>query len=240
MINRFLRKIKYWYKSDNESFIKYLRKKGITIGNNVHFYGCDQAHIDLQYPFLINIGDNVVFAPGCRLITHDFSWFTLKCKFGQVMGASGQISIGENTFIGSDVTILRNSIIGKNCVIGAGSLVSGVIPSDSVAVGRPAKVIMSIDEYFNKRQKKQLDEAVQLFQLYFNKYKKVPPQKIFKEYFWLFSNKTDSLNTEERRLLLGVNESQTVYKFTNHRCLFKSFSVFCEYCLKLSNEDVKR
>ena len=53
MINRFLRKIKYWYKSDNESFIKYLRKKGITIGNNVHFYGCDQAHIDLQYPFLI-------------------------------------------------------------------------------------------------------------------------------------------------------------------------------------------
>lgn len=142
IVNRIIRKIKYGYKSDSKAFIKYLSNKGVNIANNVHMYGTNQIYIDTQYPFLITIESGVTIAPDVRIITHDFSWGTIKSNFDYVCGASGEVIIGENSFIGSGVIILRNSHIGKNCIIGAGSLVSGNIPDNSVAVGRPAKRIM--------------------------------------------------------------------------------------------------
>ena len=51
------------------------------------------------------------------------------------------IIIGENAKIGGNVTILPRVTIGKNSLIGAGSVVAKDIPPDSVAVGSPAKVI---------------------------------------------------------------------------------------------------
>ena len=47
-------------------------------------------------------------------------------------------------FVGSNCIILLNTTIGNNCIIGAGSVVRGQFPDDSVIVGNPAKVIMKI------------------------------------------------------------------------------------------------
>ena len=44
----------------------------------------------------------------------------------------------------SYVTVLKGVTIGDHCVIGAGSLVSSDIPSNSFAAGRPARVIREI------------------------------------------------------------------------------------------------
>ena len=49
-----------------------------------------------------------------------------------------------------------NVTIGDNVVIGAGSVVSRSVPSNSVAVGNPAKVISSIEDYVNKRKKQMI------------------------------------------------------------------------------------
>lgn len=49
--------------------------------------------------------------------------------------------------------------IGDNCIIGAGSFVAKDIPSNSVAVGVPCKVVCSVKDYFNKRIKDGLEEA---------------------------------------------------------------------------------
>jgi serine acetyltransferase len=49
--------------------------------------------------------------------------------------------------VGIDTIILANSTIGSNCVIGAGSVIRGSIPDNSVAAGNPAKVIMKTDIY---------------------------------------------------------------------------------------------
>ena len=43
--------------------------------------------------------------------------------------------------------------IGKNCIIGASSLINKDIPDNSVAAGIPAKVICSFDEFVEKRRK---------------------------------------------------------------------------------------
>ncbi|HOP59466.1 MAG TPA: acyltransferase, partial [Bacteroidales bacterium] len=54
----------------------------------------------------------------------------------------GKIKIGNNVFIGNNCTILPGTTVGDNCIIGAGSVVRGNFPENSVIVGNPAKVVM--------------------------------------------------------------------------------------------------
>lgn len=49
--------------------------------------------------------------------------------------------IGDNVYIGPSVCIIENAKIGSNAIIGAGSVVTKDIPSNSSAVGNPARVI---------------------------------------------------------------------------------------------------
>ena len=44
-------------------------------------------------------------------------------------------------FVGADCTFLPNTFVGNNCIIGAGSVVRGRFPDNSVIVGNPAKVL---------------------------------------------------------------------------------------------------
>lgn len=56
------------------------------------------------------------------------------------------VKIGKNVWIGAHATILPGVSIGDNCVIGAGAVVKGDIPADSVAVGVPARVVKKIEK----------------------------------------------------------------------------------------------
>ena len=54
------------------------------------------------------------------------------------------ITVGSDVWIGGHVTVCPGVTIGDNVVIGAGSVVVHDIPSDSVAVGNPARVVKSL------------------------------------------------------------------------------------------------
>ena len=54
------------------------------------------------------------------------------------------ITVGNNVWFGGNVCVMPGVTIGDNCVIGAGSVVTKDIPSDSVAVGNPCKVLKTI------------------------------------------------------------------------------------------------
>lgn len=56
------------------------------------------------------------------------------------------INIGENVWIGANATVLSGVTIGKNSVIGAGSVVTKDIPENVVAVGNPCKVLRPITD----------------------------------------------------------------------------------------------
>ena len=58
---------------------------------------------------------------------------------------SEPVVIGNNCWIGQNVVILKGVKIGDNCVIGASSVVTKDIPSNSIAVGSPAKVVKTIE-----------------------------------------------------------------------------------------------
>jgi len=73
-------------------------------------------------------------------ITHDGA---VNCFPGEIDGGIfGKIKLGNNVFIGNNSIILLNTTIGNNCIIGAGSVVRGQFPDDSVIVGNPAQVMM--------------------------------------------------------------------------------------------------
>lgn len=106
---------------------------------------------------LIHFGKNIVISRNVLLLTHDFSIETGFVSIGKstVEGEAyvlSDIYIGDNCFIGANVTILPGTIIGDNCIVGAGSVLPGKrYPSNSVIVGNPAKVVSSIEEWANRK-----------------------------------------------------------------------------------------
>ncbi len=98
------------------------------------------------------IGDNVFCGPNVAINTplHPL----LAKERNQYIGKDGmtdveygkKIIIGSNCWIASNVTICAGAKIGNNCVIGAGSVVTGTIPDGYIAYGVPAKPIRKIEE----------------------------------------------------------------------------------------------
>jgi len=109
------------------------------------------------------IGDRCLFGRSVDLgtepylITHDGGVWVFRDE-RPAIDVFGPIKIGDNTYLGWGVTVLPGVTIGANCVIGAGAVVSRSIPDNSVAVGVPARVIRTLDEY----RKKTFAEAVEV------------------------------------------------------------------------------
>ena len=149
MLKKFLKRIVYREKNNSEEYIRFLRKKGIEIGEDCTIYVPTKTFIDTQYPYMIKIGDHVKITLGVIILTHDFSWTVLKnskdtAYEGSVLGGSGPVIIGNNVWIGGNVTVLPGVSIGDNVVIGAGSVVTKDISSNVIAVGNPCRVIKEI------------------------------------------------------------------------------------------------
>lgn len=90
----------------------------------------------------INIGDDVFLGPGVSLITVSHPLDPEKRRSGKEY--SRPINIGNNVWLGADVTVNPGVTIGENAVIGSGSVVTKDIPSDMVAVGNPCRPIKSV------------------------------------------------------------------------------------------------
>ncbi|WP_230400359.1 DapH/DapD/GlmU-related protein [Zooshikella ganghwensis] len=85
----------------------------------------------------VKIGDNVFIGPQVMIstATHPLNGIERRSiEYGV------SISIGNDVWIGGNVSILPGVKIGNNCVIGAGSVVTKAIPDNSVAFGNPCKV----------------------------------------------------------------------------------------------------
>ena len=139
----------------------------------------------------------------------------------------GGVKIGNNVFIGMKTTILKGVHIGDNVIIGANSLVNKNIPDNCVVAGNPAKIIMSIEDYYIKRKKAQYKEAEELVKLYRERYGKEPDERALHEFFWLFSNREDELPECWARMqkLVG-NEVKTNEIFRKNKKMFKGMKEF--------------
>lgn len=91
---------------------------------------------------LVTIGDDCFIGPNVSIYTACHSTDPEERNSRREWALP--VTIGNNCWIGGSVTILPGVTIGDNVSIGAGSVVVKDIPSNSVAVGNPAKVIKKI------------------------------------------------------------------------------------------------
>lgn len=205
-IKKFIGKLIYKEKYDSETYIKYLKSVGVKIGEGTTIYHLRTVYFDSVYPWLIKIGKDVKITKGTTMLTHGFDWCVLKKIYGEVLGSAGPIEIGDNVFIGMNTTILKNTKIGNNVIIGANSLVNKNIPDNYVAVGNPAKVLMSIEEYYKKRKNAQYDEASNLVNCFRNNFNKEADEQILHEFFYLFQKDTENIHPIfDKHLHIGSN-----------------------------------
>ena len=90
----------------------------------------------------ISIGDNTLIGPGTKIVTAVHSLEAEKRKDWSVSCVS--VKIGESVWIGAGAVILPGVTIGARSVIGAGSVVTKDVPSDTLAVGNPARILRKL------------------------------------------------------------------------------------------------
>ena len=130
----------------------YFKKRGMKIGKN--FNRQSGTRLDPSHCWLISIGDDVTLGNKVQILAHDD---TTRIYTG--CGRIAPVKIGDRVFVGANSTILMNTTIGNDVIIGAGSLVTGNIPDDSIVAGVPAKVIGKTSEYI-AREKERIENGL--------------------------------------------------------------------------------
>lgn len=144
-MKRLFQKIKDLYWLHIASPEKYARHIGVNIGENNSI----GRHHWSSEPYLITIGSNCQLT-SCRIYTHgggqairhihpDFDVF-------------GKVTIGNGVYIGANALIMPGVTIGNNALIAAGSVVTKSIPPGMVVAGNPAKIICTIEEYYERNK----------------------------------------------------------------------------------------
>lgn len=112
----------------------------ISIGNNCAFSG-----VSLSSKVSIQIGDNVLV--GANSMITDFDWhsFDPLDRDNKNKIKAKKIIIEDNVWIGAYCIILKGVKIGKNTVIGGGSVVTKDMPENSICAGNPCKVLKTLE-----------------------------------------------------------------------------------------------
>ena len=232
MIKKFLKGLFLGEKASSEKYVDFLKKKGIHVGKDVRFYSPSNTYIDVQNPYLLSIGDHVRITHGVIILTHDYSWSVIKTIDGSVLGAQSAVKIGNNVFIGMNAIITRGVTIGDNVIIGAGSVVTKDCESNSVYAGNPARRIMSVEEYANKRRALQFEEAKKVALAYRERFSEMPTKEIFREYFMLFSTSEDVKKCPEFEAQLKncENYDESIAYIDNNPPMFENYEEFLKAC----------
>jgi len=200
-------------------YMSYLRKKGVSIGEGTQFLG--SVNIDVTRPCLVEIGKNCTLTNGVTILTHS-GVLALRAIYGELLASSGKVVLEENVFVGTHAMILKGVHVGKNTIIGAGAVVTHDVPANSVAAGNPCRVIMGIDEYYEKRKKLYVEEAKAYALELFRKTGRVPRQEDFWEEFPLFLSRNESWE----KLPVKKQLNSAISSFERSKSLYKSFNDF--------------
>lgn len=221
------RKVEYfWGKTSKKRYINYLKKRGIQIGDNFDIRGdLKTIQIDTTRPSLVSIGDNVQINSGMKIFTHDYVSRIFLYRYHDFLPSSGEVKIGNNVTFGVNCIVLKGIEIGNNCFIAAGSIVTRDIPSNCIAGGIPAKYICDIDDYYEKRKKKCIDEAFKYVKSIKKRYNREPSEEDFFEEFPLF---VDSRNVSKYQIIPVKRQLGEQYDLwiKNHKAMYSTMEDF--------------
>lgn len=115
------------------------RNSIITFGNNIHINNSFSAIAEK----CIRIGNDVLIGYHCNISDSDFHNLAVDKRM-ETDPTPEEVVIGNNVFIGNNVTILKGVFLGENCVVASGAVVTKSFAPNSILGGVPAKVIGSV------------------------------------------------------------------------------------------------
>lgn len=141
----------------------------ISVGNFATFISAPDNYIQMtsweaeDWNGVIEIGDYVLISPGVRIMAADKVLIGNSCMFGhgacitdadwhgiydrtKVVGDPKPVVLEENVWVGEDAMICKGVKIGANSIIGARSVVTKDVPSNSIYAGNPAKFVRNLDK----------------------------------------------------------------------------------------------
>lgn len=114
-----------------------------TLGKNTNFNG-----MVIYGSGRVAIGDNFHSGSGCKIITQSHNYDGNSLPYDTTY-KTFSVDIGDNVWLGMDVTVIGNVTIGEGAIIQVGSVVVSDIPRCAIAGGHPARVFSSrnIEKY---------------------------------------------------------------------------------------------
>lgn len=93
----------------------------------------------------IEIGDDVQLSPNVQIYDHDHD-FRVEGGVKDGKFKTAPVKIGNNVWIGANTVILRGTAIGDRCIIGAGTVIKGTFPSDSIITCSRELIVRTIND----------------------------------------------------------------------------------------------
>jgi acetyltransferase-like isoleucine patch superfamily enzyme len=115
----------------------------VSIGNDLHLTAFDDLIIEKD----VTISSRVFVGS----LSHNYEKIGIHIMNQGISGS--KTIIGENSFIGTGAVILPGSSLGKQCIVGANSVVNGVFGDYEVIAGNPARIIKKFNHILNKWEK---------------------------------------------------------------------------------------
>ena len=130
----------------------------LRIGDKTVF-GCNNvvnSYLDLE------IGGSVLIADWCYICDFDHKTDDITLPIKDQGIVKGPVRIGSDTWVAAKVSVLRNTIVGRGCVLGSHAVVKGVVPDYSIAVGAPARVVKNRKDDWaaNAQERAELERAL--------------------------------------------------------------------------------
>lgn len=214
---------------DSDTYIKYLRKLGIQVGERTCFFSPRSVCVDITRPYLLKIGSGVKITAGVTILTHDFSFSVLRPVYHAIQNeCAGQTIIGDNCFLGMNSTIMGGVKIGNNVIVATGAVVTKDVPDNMVVGGVPASVICTLEDFYDRRQAKQIEEAYRLANIIRKEYGREPSIQEMGNFFPLYLEREPGILERYglRTKLSGDIEEEFIKDFYLSKPLYNGFSDF--------------
>lgn len=137
-------------------FIHDQSQRGAVIGRHTGVY--NGTFFDLGRDAFVEVGDyctivGAIFSTNGWIVVHDYAFiahevvladddFAVPAREGSA-SREPSIVVGENAWIGARAVLLGGAQVGRDAVVGAGTVVDGIVPDGAIVAGSPYRVIGS-------------------------------------------------------------------------------------------------
>ena len=125
--------------------LRRLVRCGLQLGEDVFI--ADEAYIDMEWAWLISIGNHTTLGPRVVILAHDAA---TKRELGY--SVIKRVRIGSHVFIGAGAIVLPGVTIGDGAIVGAGAVVRRDVERGSLVIGNPAERVATTVDYLSKHR----------------------------------------------------------------------------------------